>query len=191
MSFSLRAVSALMVMLLATDSVARADELLHLGRFATASEISGWDIDVRPDGRGLPPGQGSATTGQWAYAQWCAACHGERGEGGSVPALVGGVGSLNTPHPIKTVGSYWPYSTTLFDYVRRAMPLYAPQSLKSDELYSITAYILFLNGLVSQKMILDATTLPRVSMPNRDGFVSGHGSTIGICGDQSPAPSGP
>jgi cytochrome c553 len=191
MSSSLRVAAALMVMVLATDPIARADELLHLGRFATPNEISGWDIDVRPDGRGLPPGQGDATTGQWAYAQWCSGCHGEHGSGGSGPALAGGVGSLATLHPIKTVGSYWPYSTTLFDYVRRTMPLYAPQSLKADELYSITAYVLVLNGLMPPEMILDATTLPRVSMPNRYGFVSGDGSMMGICGDQSPAPSGP
>ena len=146
-------------------------QVYGLGKSATAREIAGWDIEVSPDGRGLPPGSGTAARGKALYEAQCAACHGMRGEGGLADRLVGGRGTLNTEKPVMTVGSYWPYATTLYDYINRAMPFMAPQSLKPDEVYSITGYILFLNGVVGENDRLDATSLPKIQMPNRAGFV--------------------
>ncbi|MBI5278639.1 MAG: cytochrome c [Burkholderiales bacterium] len=143
-----------------------------LGKAASAREIAGWDIDVRPDGKGLPPGSGTASRGKALFEAQCAACHGMKGEGGLADRLVGGRGTLNTDKPVMTVGSFWPYATTLYDYINRAMPFMAPQSLKPDEVYAITAYVLFLNGIVGEQDRLDAATLPRVKMPNHKGFVS-------------------
>lgn len=146
-----------------------------IGRHATPEQIAGWNIDISPDGAGLPPGHGTAREGKAIYAQQCASCHGAEGEGGSVqpgPRLAGGRGTLMTAHPVKTVGSYWPYATTLFDYIRRSMPYNAPESLSADQLYAVTAYVLFLNGLVGEDAVLDVTSLPKVRMPNRDGFRS-------------------
>ncbi len=144
------------------------------GRPATPPELDAADIDVRADGAGLPPGQGSVEEGAALFAGACAACHGERGEKPIIPALrlVGGRGTLATPGAVQTVGSYWPYATTLFDYIRRAMPFNAPESLTPDQVYAVTAYLLHLNGIVPDGAVLDATTLPRVQMPNRDGFIS-------------------
>jgi S-disulfanyl-L-cysteine oxidoreductase SoxD len=143
-----------------------------LGRPATQEEIAGWDIDVRADGAGLPAGHGSVQDGRKIFAETCAACHGERGEGKAMDRLVGGFGSLATARPIRTVGSYWPYATTLFDYIRRAMPFNAPQSLTPDQVYAVSAYLLYLNGIVPESAVLDAKTLPEVRMPNRNGFTS-------------------
>jgi cytochrome c len=143
-----------------------------LGRAATPQEIAGWDIDVRADGAGLPPGRGAVSDGQAVFAQRCAACHGQGGEGGLADALVGGAGTLATAKPVRTVGSYWPYATTLFDYVRRAMPFNAPQSLSASDTYAVVAYVLFLNHIVPARAVLDAKSLPRVRMPNRAGFTS-------------------
>jgi cytochrome c len=143
-----------------------------LGWAATPEQIAGWDIDVRADGKGLPPGSGGVEAGKAIYAQTCAACHGERGEGKPMDRLVGGFGTLATAHPVKTVGSYWPYATTLFDFVRRAMPSNAPQSLTPDQVYAVCAYILYLNGIVGENTVLGAESLPRVAMPNRNGFTS-------------------
>ena len=142
------------------------------GKAATAREIAGWDIDVSPDGRGLPPGSGSALRGKPLFEQHCAACHGLKGEGKPADRLVGGRGTLNTDKPVMTVGSYWPYATTIYDYVNRSMPLVAPQSLEPDELYAITAYLLFLNAIIGEGEVMDAASLPRVQMPNRKGFVT-------------------
>ncbi len=118
----------------------------------------GWDIDVRPDGQGLPPGHGNVRDGAALYAARCAGCHGARGEGAAAEALAGGQGSLASAKPLRTVGSYWPYATTLFDYVRRAMPFDAPQSLSADETYAVSAYVLHLNGLLPEEAI---STPPR------------------------------
>lgn len=145
---------------------------LGLGRPATAAEIAGWDIDVRGDGLGLPPGHGSVDEGRRLYARKCALCHGAEGQGGLADALVGGAGTLASVHPVRTVGSYWPYAPTLFDYIRRAMPFNAPQSLNSDEVYGLCAYILNLNGIVPARAVLDARSLARVRMPNRNGFTT-------------------
>jgi cytochrome c len=141
------------------------------GRPATPEEIKLWDIDVRPDGKGLPSGSGTATAGKTVFDENCAACHGPAGQNGIKDRLVGGQGTLASDHPIKTVGSYWPYATTLFDYIHRAMPYQAPGSLSDDDTYSVVAYILSLNGVVPADAKLDNKTLPMVKMPNRDGFI--------------------
>jgi mono/diheme cytochrome c family protein len=144
-----------------------------LGRVATPDEIASWDISIGPDGAGLPPGHGTPKQGQTVYAEKCVACHGENGAGKPNDQLVGGRGSLSgDPAPVKTVGSFWPYATTLFDYVRRAMPLNAPKSLSDDEVYAVSAYILQLNGIIGEADAMDAQTLPQVQMPNRDGFIN-------------------
>lgn len=143
-----------------------------LGTPATPTQIAGWSIDVGPDGRGLPPGRGSVAAGRALYAAQCAACHGARGEGGLGDRLAGGIGTLATAQPVRTVGSYWPHATTLFDYIRRAMPIQAPQSLTSEEVYALSGYVLFLNGLVRENASIDAATLRTLRMPNRDGFVA-------------------
>ncbi|MCJ8340641.1 MAG: cytochrome c [Pseudomonadales bacterium] len=142
-----------------------------IGSPASATEIAGWDIDVRPDGVGLPEGSGSVEQGALIYEQKCAMCHGDFGEGaGRYPKLAGGEGSLQDARPEKTVGSYWPYTSTLWDYIRRAMPYYAPQSLKVDEVYSLTAYVLNLNDILDDDAVVDQQSLMQIKMPNRDGF---------------------
>jgi cytochrome c len=143
----------------------------HLGRTPTQAEIDGWNIDVRPDGQGLPQGRGSVAQGKTIFAATCAVCHGDNGQGGPADRLVGGIGTLTQPKPVRTVGSYWPYATTLFDFVRRAMPFNAPESLTADQVYAVCAYVLSLNGIVPQDTVLDATSLPKVAMPNRNGFI--------------------
>ena len=138
---------------------------------AGAGEIKLWDIDVSPNGAGLPEGSGSVAHGKSVYQSNCEACHGDKGVGGIKDRLAGGVGTLATDMPIKTVGSYWPYSTTLFDYIRRAMPYTSPGLLNADDAYAVAAYILYLNGIVREDGQLDRATLPKVQMPNRDGFI--------------------
>ncbi len=154
-----------------TNGAARA-EGPDLGRTATPEEIDQADRSISPDGRGLPPGRGTALEGKLIYLANCARCHGDEGQGGPADKLVGGIGSLTTPRPIKTVGSYWPYATTLFDYIRRAMPYDRPASLGDDEVYAVSAYVLKLNGIVAEDLELNRKSLPRVEMPNRDGFVA-------------------
>ena len=142
------------------------------GAAASAAEIAGFDISIPPSGAGLPAGSGTAKQGAAVYAAKCIACHGEKGVGKPADALVGGIGSLATARPVRTVGSYWPYATTLFDYTRRAMPITNPLSLSNDEVYAVSAYVLYLNGIVAEDAPMTATTLPLVRMPNRDGFIS-------------------
>ena len=146
-------------------------DTFHLGRVATPDEIQAWDIDVAPDGKGLPVGRGTVKEGAGVYAERCASCHGATGMEGPNPKLVGGQGALASAHPLKTVGSYWPYATTVFDYIYRAMPFVAPQSLTPDQVYAVTAWILFQNGLLEKDAVLDRETIPEVRMVNRDGFV--------------------
>ena len=141
------------------------------GRPATPDEIKLWDIDVRPDGTGLPQGSGTVVRGKEVYRDNCEVCHGSNGEGGIKDRLVGGEGSLASTKPLKTVGSYWPYATTVFDYIRRAMPYPIPGSLSTDDTYAVTAYILSLNGIIPADGKLDQDSLPKVKMPNRDGFI--------------------
>jgi len=141
------------------------------GRPATPDEIALWDIDVRPDGRGLPPGSGTVAQGKRVFSENCAACHGDNGVGGIKDRLAGGQGTLASDSPVKTVGSFWPYATTLFDYIHRAMPYQAPGSLSNDDTYAVAAYILSLNGILQADGKLDRDSLPKVVMPNRNGFV--------------------
>ena len=155
----------------ASSPPARVMETPHLGRDATPAQIAGWDISVGPDGAGLPPGRGTAATGVTVYEQKCQACHGEKGAGQPNDRLVGGQGTLATKAPVRTIGSYWPYATTVFDYVRRAMPYTQPQSLTDDEVYAVTAFLLNLNGIIGEREEMNAQTLPRVTMPNRANFI--------------------
>ena len=144
----------------------------NLGRVVTPDEIATWDISIGPDGIGLPPGSGTPKQGEAVYAAKCVACHGEKGAGKPNDQLVGGRGTLAGDKPaIKTVGSFWPYATTIFDYVRRAMPHNESKSLTNDEVYAVVAYILNANGIIADDDTLNAQTLPKVKMPNRDGFV--------------------
>jgi cytochrome c len=141
------------------------------GETPTPEMIAGWDIDIRPDGQGLPPGSGSVADGEVLYEEQCAACHGVFGEGeGRWPKIAGGFDSLTESRPEKTVGSYWPYASTLWDYVHRAMPFYEPQSLADDEVYAIVAYVLYLNDLVDDEFVLTQANFSTIEMPNRDGF---------------------
>jgi mono/diheme cytochrome c family protein len=148
-----------------------AAERYGLGQPATDSQIRAWDIDIGPAGQGLPPGRGTVTLGAEVYAKKCASCHGRTGVEGPADRLVGGQGTLRGQEPMKTVGSYWPYATTLYDYIYRAMPFTAPQSLTAEEVYSLVAWILARNGIVTDDAVMDAATLPKVIMPNRDGFI--------------------
>ncbi len=149
---------------------AATSETPNLGRPATPAEIAGWDISIAPDGRGLPQGSGTAAQGATVYAQKCQACHGDKGVGGANDRLAGGQGTLASKTPVRTVGSYWPYATTVFDYVRRAMPFAQPLSLTDSEVYALTAYLLNVNGIIGERDVMNAETLPRVKMPNRDSF---------------------
>jgi cytochrome c len=147
------------------------DRKLGLGRTATPAEIAGWDIDVRPDGQGLPPGTGSVKEGEAVYMARCAACHGEFGESaGRWPQVAGGSGSLKSDNPVKTVGSYFAHLSTVIDCVRHAMPFGDAQSLSNGELYAVVAYMLFLNDIVDEKFVLSRETFGQVKMPNAGGF---------------------
>lgn len=134
--------------------------------------VRAWDIDVSPDGAGLPAGHGSVEDGALIYADKCAACHGEGGNGGPADRLIGGVGTLTSAHPVKTVASYWPYATTLFSFIRSAMPITEPRSLSAHEVYALCAYLLSIDGIVSKDAVLDQKSLPGIAMPNRHGFKS-------------------
>ena len=160
----------LMLALSAAPALA-SDRPFNLGKIATAEEVAGWDIDVRPDGLGAPVGMGNAIDGEEIYADLCAACHGDFGEGvDRWPELVGGEGSLNTHDPLKTTGSYWPYASTLYDYVYRAMPFGEAQSLSHDETYQIVAFLLYMNDIVEDDFDLSHGNIGSIKMPNRDGF---------------------
>ena len=156
-----------------TPASAFAAESPNLGRAATPEEIAAWDISIGPDGVGLPPGSGTPKQGEAVYAGKCVTCHGEKGAGKPNDQLAGGQGTLpGDKPPVKTVGSFWPYATTVFDYVRRAMPYNESKSLTNDETYAVVAYILNLNGIIADNSTMDAQTLRKVKMPNRDGFVT-------------------
>jgi S-disulfanyl-L-cysteine oxidoreductase SoxD len=162
-------------MIAAAGSFARAAEpgFYGYGKTATPEQIAGWDIDVRGgDGAGLPPGKGTVQRGSEVYAEQCAACHGTFGEGeGRFPKLVGGAGTLRDDRPELTVGSYWPFAPTLWDYINRAMPMPAPHTLSADDVYALTAYILNLNNAVPHEFVADRDSLPKVKMSNRDAFI--------------------
>jgi S-disulfanyl-L-cysteine oxidoreductase SoxD len=155
-----------------TPSRAPAPKGPALGVPATADEIAAIDVSVGPDGAGLPPGSGTPKQGAEVYAAKCIVCHGPEGANGVNDRLVGGQGTLKSATALKTIGSYWPYATTVFDYVRRAMPYPAPHSLTDAEVYAVTAYLLHLNGIIGADDVIDATSLPKVKMPNKDGFTS-------------------
>ena len=160
-----------MILALAADASCVAQETPNLGRPAARAEIAGWDISIPPDGIGLPPGSGTPEQGAVVYAQKCQSCHGEKGAGKPNDQLVGGQGTLASKSPVRTIGSYWPYATTVFDYVRRAMPYTESKSLTNEEVYAVTAYLLHLNGIIGAQDVMNAQTLPQVKMPNRDNFI--------------------
>jgi cytochrome c len=143
-----------------------------LGQPITEPEIAAWDITVMPDGRGLPAGSGTPEQGSKVFAAKCALCHGPEAKGGTNAALVGGAPLTSGIETTKTVANFWPYATTLFDFTRRAMPWQQPRSLSNDEVYAVTAYILALNKIIGPNDVMDAQTLPKVRMPNRDGFIT-------------------
>jgi cytochrome c len=158
--------------LFALASPAFAQQSPNLGKAISVEDLAAWDISVGPDGAGLPPGSGTVKQGEAVFMAKCQACHGEKGAGTPNDRLVGGQGSLpGDKPPVKTVGSYWPYATTLFDYIRRAMPFNESKSLTSDEVYGVVAYLLNLNGVIPESETMNAQSLPKVTMPNREGFV--------------------
>jgi S-disulfanyl-L-cysteine oxidoreductase SoxD len=150
----------------------------NLGVELAHGDFAAWDIAIGPDGSNLPPGGATAADGEDLYIEQCASCHGMDGEGGVADRLVGGVGSLGGDQPVKTVASYWPYATTLFDFIRRAMPLNAPQTLSDNQVYALSAHILAMNGLIAEDQEMNAETLPAVEMPNREGFIQIYPGTL-------------
>jgi S-disulfanyl-L-cysteine oxidoreductase SoxD len=154
-----------------------------VGRAPTAEEVKAWDLTIPPDGQGLPPGRGTAVLGKPVYAERCAACHGDNGDDPKYRALVAGRGPFTSAElsdnldwllggkPVLTIGRFWPYATALWGYINRAQPFDEPGSLTHDQVYAVTAYLLYLNGIIGETDVLDARTLPAVKMPNRDGFV--------------------
>src|SRR5271166_810326 len=158
--------------LVALCGAATAQQSPNLGKAISPEDLATWDISIGPDGAGLPPGSGTPQQGEAVFTMKCQACHNAKGAGQPNDRLVGGQGTIAGDKPaVKTVGSYWPYATTLFDYIRRAMPLPMSKSLSNDEVYAVAAYILNLNGVIGENETLDAKTLPQVKMPNRDGFI--------------------
>ena len=142
-----------------------------VGRTPTAEEIKAWDLTIPRDGQGLPLGSGTAALGKPVYVERCVSCHGEKGEDPKYSVLVGGQGTLATDKHVLTVGSFWQYAPTLWSYINRSQPIDEPGSLTADQVYAVTAYLLHLNGIIGEQDVMDARTLPRVKMPNRDGFV--------------------
>ena len=163
---------ALVALLLGAAPLAAQSPKFGAGRPPTPEEMREFGAAIAPDGTGLPQGSGTSSAGRALFSANCARCHGEKGEGGVGPRLAGGQGSLATAKPVKTVGSFWPYATTVWDYINRAMPFDQPGKLKPDEVYAVVAYILDLNGVIGPNDVMDAKSLPKVRMPNRDGFVS-------------------
>ena len=169
---SMRNRAVICAAMLVAASAAASAQAPQFGQPVTPADIAPWDISIGPDGAGLPAGRGCAKQGEAVYAAKCQACHGEKGAGRPNDALVGGAGTIVSDGPaVKTVGSYWPYATTLFDYIRRAMPWNETKSLSNDELYAVSAYILHLNGVIGADDVIDAQSLPKLKMPNRDGFI--------------------
>jgi len=160
-------------LLLILASPVFAQQSPDLGKPISPEDLASWDISIGPDGVGLPPGSGTVKQGEAVFVAKCQACHNEKGAGTPNDRLVGGQGSLPGDRPpIKTIGSYWPFATTLFDYIRRAMPFNESKSLTNDELYGVVAYLLNLNGVIQESETMNAQSLPKVAMPNRDGFIT-------------------
>jgi len=160
------------ILWVATVTLAAQSPRFGVGRPPTPDEIRTLGSAIAPDGTGLPAGSGSVAEGRAVFAAQCARCHGPTGEGDIGARLVGGQGTLNTPRPLRTVGSFWPYATTLWDYINRAMPFDKPGLLQPAEVYAASAFILNLNGIIGEGDVMTAATLPKVRMPNRDGFVA-------------------
>lgn len=160
------------VVVFATASLVAQSQKFGVGRPPTPEEVRSLGAAIAPDGTGLPAGSGTVAAGREVFAAQCARCHGPKAEGDVGPVLVGGQGTLKTPRPLKTVGSFWPYSTTLWDYINRAMPFDQPGLLQAQDVYAVVAYVLNLNGIVASDAVMDAKSLPKVKMPNRDGFVA-------------------
>lgn len=159
--------------LLVLTSPAFAQQSPNLGKPISPEDLVSWDISIGPDGSGLPPGSGTVQQGEAVFAAKCQACHGAKGAGQPNDRLVGGQGSLpGDKAPVKTIGSYWPYATTLFDYIRRAMPLNESKALTNDEVYGVVAYLLNINGIIAEGETMNAQSLPKVAMPNREGFIT-------------------
>lgn len=168
---SMRDLTLTLLLAVANTPAQAAPEGPRLGQPLEPAAISALDITVFPDGTGLPPGNGTAVEGKAVYDVRCAACHGPNGSGGSAEELAGGRNPLTSAEPDKTIGTYWPYASTVFDFIRRSMPLDAPRSLGNDEVYAVTAYLLHANGIIGERDRLDAATLPKIRMPNAAGFV--------------------
>ncbi len=161
-----------LVILIIPNLLIAEERKFYLGKIATKTEIAGWDIDVRPDGLGAPLGSGSAINGEEVYAEQCASCHGDFGEGlDRWPELVGGEDSLDTHDPVKTTGSYWPYASTMYDYIYRAMPFGVAQSLTHDETYQVVAYLLYMNEIIEEDFVLNDKNIGKIKMPNVEGFL--------------------
>jgi len=164
-------VGVIVLWLAAAIPLAAQSPTYGVGKPPTPEEISALGAAIAPDGGGLPEGSGTVAAGRELFAAQCSRCHGPKGEGNVGPILVGGQGTLASPKPLKTVGSYWPYATTLWDYINRAMPFDQPGLLKPPEVYAAVAYILNLNGIIREDQVVDATSLPKIVMPNRNGFI--------------------
>ena len=160
------------IVLLSVATIAAQSPRYGVGRPPTPDEIRSLGSAIAPDGTGLPPGSGTVAAGRTLFAARCAECHGAEGMGAVGARLVGGKGTLATPRPIKTVGSFWPYATTLWDYINRAMPFDRPGVLTQNEVYAAVAFVLEENGIIGEDFVVDATSLPKIRMPNRDGFVA-------------------
>ena len=164
-----------MLLVASTPALAQAPSFSNVGRAATKEEIHAWDIAVAPDGKGLPPGQGTAKEGATIFEAKCASCHGQAAEGGKIgPTLLGSkndIETFTTLRPVRSIGGYWAFATTVWDYINRAMPRNQGGSLRPDEVYALTAFILSKNGIIRESDILDAKSLPKIQMPNRNGFV--------------------
>jgi cytochrome c len=171
MSSNSRSPAALALLGVATAALYGQSSKYGVGRAPTEQEIRALGATVAPDGTGLPEGSGTAVEGRALFALRCAKCHGEKAAGDIGPALVGGRGTLATSKPIKTVGSFWPHATSLWNYINRAMPFHEPGALTHSQVYAAVAYLLYLNDIVGENEVLNAKTLPRIRMPNRDGFV--------------------
>jgi len=163
---------SILILFLLVNISSASDRKFNLGKLATKEEIAGWDIDIRPDGLGAPIGSGTALIGEEIYTEQCAACHGDFGEGADRwPALVGGEDSLASHDPEKTTGSYWPYASTMYDYIYRAMPYGVAQSLSHDETYEIVAYLLYMSDIIDEDFVLSEKNIGEIEMPNRNGFL--------------------
>ncbi len=164
-------VMAALAIVVSSSTSFGSEQIPRLGKPASVEHMTMWDLSIGQDGSNLPEGRGSVRQGEQLYNERCAACHGESGDNPRLP-LAGGQGSLTDVVPQKTVGSFWPYATTLFDYTRRSMPYDSPKSLSNNEVYALVAYMLWLNDVLDEESVLDATSLAEIRMPNRDGFVS-------------------